>query len=180
MLFTLLITKPVHIRAVSAQITSTWCWQLLQNPSEHDVMHTVELAFLLYRLQVATASLAVTRADSVTGADDVFQLLHMSVAVLFSEQLQKDLVALKEGRATDVSLAAKWAPTPARNSSATFASHCLFSCCIAKILLQCKHTAAAAAAADCHVHCMATVASPAASFKQYSFQATLELGPWVL
>lgn len=46
-------------------------------------------------------------------ADNVFQLLHLSVAVLFAEQLQKDLEALKQGNKSDVSLAAKWAPTPA-------------------------------------------------------------------
>ena len=47
-------------------------------------------------------------------ADVVFQLLHLSVAVLFAEQLQKNLEALKMGKKSDVSLAAKWAPTPAR------------------------------------------------------------------
>ena len=46
-------------------------------------------------------------------ADNVFQLLHLSVAVLFAEQLQKDLEALKQDKKSDVSLAAKWAPTPA-------------------------------------------------------------------
>ena len=49
---------------------------------------------------------------SAVAADNVFRLLHISVAVLFSEQLQKDLASLKEGKPTDVSLAAKWAPTP--------------------------------------------------------------------
>ena len=47
-------------------------------------------------------------------ADVTFQLLHLAVAVLFAEQLQKDLEALKKGKNSDVSLAAKWAPTPAR------------------------------------------------------------------
>lgn len=46
-------------------------------------------------------------------ADDVFQLLHLTVAVLFAEQLQKDLEALNKGNRPAVSLAAKWAPTPA-------------------------------------------------------------------
>lgn len=41
-----------------------------------------------------------------------FQLLHLSVAVAFAEQLQLDTEALAEGRPKDVSLAAKWAPTP--------------------------------------------------------------------
>jgi hypothetical protein len=43
---------------------------------------------------------------------DKFQLLHLSVAVAFAEQLQLDTEALAEGRPKDVSLAAKWAPTP--------------------------------------------------------------------
>lgn len=51
-------------------------------------------------------------------AGGTFRLLHVTVARLFAEQLQKDLAALKEGRSTDVSLAAKWAPTPARKTPA--------------------------------------------------------------
>ncbi|DBA81625.1 TPA: hypothetical protein ACH3X1_007381 [Trebouxia sp. C0004] len=47
--------------------------------------------------------------------DDVFRLLHLTVAVLFSEQIQKDLAVLKAGKPSDVSLAAKWAPTPGRS-----------------------------------------------------------------
>ncbi|DBA76510.1 TPA: hypothetical protein ACH3X2_008568 [Trebouxia sp. C0005] len=47
--------------------------------------------------------------------DDVFRLLHLTVAVLFSEQIQKDLASLKAGKPSDVSLAAKWAPTPGRS-----------------------------------------------------------------
>lgn len=43
---------------------------------------------------------------------DKVRLLHLSVAVAFAEQLQKDDDALKEGRPEDVSLAPKWAPTP--------------------------------------------------------------------
>ena len=43
---------------------------------------------------------------------DNIQLLHVSVAVAFAEQLQLDTEALAEGRLKDVSLAAKWAPTP--------------------------------------------------------------------
>ena len=43
---------------------------------------------------------------------DKFRLLHLSVAVAFAEQLQKDMGAWEEGRTEDVSLAAKWAPTP--------------------------------------------------------------------
>ena len=50
--------------------------------------------------------------SSAVAADNVVRLLHISVAVLFSEQLKKDLSSLKEGKPTDVSLAAKWAPTP--------------------------------------------------------------------
>ena len=48
----------------------------------------------------------------VVAADNVFRLLHTRVAILFSEQLQKDLASLKQGKPADVSLAAKWAPTP--------------------------------------------------------------------
>ncbi|KAL3152371.1 hypothetical protein ABBQ32_001429 [Trebouxia sp. C0010 RCD-2024] len=46
--------------------------------------------------------------------EPVFQLLHLTVAVLFAEQLQSDLETLKKGE-SNVSLAAKWAPTPARS-----------------------------------------------------------------
>ena len=42
----------------------------------------------------------------------MYRLLHISVAVAFAQQLQQDLVALKEKRLGDISLAAKWAPTP--------------------------------------------------------------------
>ena len=58
----------------------------------------------------------------VATADGTFRLLHVTVARLFAEQLQKDLAALKEGWSSDVSLAAKWAPTPASKASAP--SHC--------------------------------------------------------
>lgn len=50
-------------------------------------------------------------------ADTVFQLLHLTVAILFAEQLQKDLEALNKDKKSDVSLAAKWAPTPASKHS---------------------------------------------------------------
>jgi len=51
---------------------------------------------------------------------DKFQLLHFSVAVAFAEQLQLDTEALAEGRLKDVSLAAKWAPTPQGDLTMTF------------------------------------------------------------
>ncbi|MCJ1242650.1 hypothetical protein MMC14_010659, partial [Varicellaria rhodocarpa] len=44
--------------------------------------------------------------------DDKFRLLHLTVAELFAKQLQQDLKAAEEDRPTDVSLAAKWAPSP--------------------------------------------------------------------
>ncbi len=59
-----------------------------------------------------TACTALAFATSLADADDVFRLLHLTVAVLFSEQIQKDLAVLKAGKPSDVSLAAKWAPTP--------------------------------------------------------------------
>lgn len=55
-------------------------------------------------------------------ADDVFQLLHLTVAVLFAEQLQKDLEALNKGNKPAVSLAAKWAPTPASKQQQSLTS----------------------------------------------------------
>lgn len=51
---------------------------------------------------------------------DKFQMLHLSVAVAFAEQLQLDTEALAEGRLKDVSLAAKWAPTPQGDPTMTF------------------------------------------------------------
>ncbi len=51
---------------------------------------------------------------------DKFQLLHLSVTVAFAEQLQLDTEALAEGRLKDVSLAAKWAPTPQGDLTMTF------------------------------------------------------------
>ena len=51
----------------------------------------------------------------------------MSVAQLFAEQIQKDLVALKEGKTSELSLAAKWAPTPKRESCASARPIVLFS-----------------------------------------------------
>ncbi|KAL3156944.1 hypothetical protein ABBQ38_001203 [Trebouxia sp. C0009 RCD-2024] len=45
-------------------------------------------------------------------ADERFRLLHLSVAIAFAEQLQRDTAAWAAGRYEDVSLAAKWAPTP--------------------------------------------------------------------
>ncbi len=51
---------------------------------------------------------------------DKIQLLHLSVAVAFAEQLQLDSEALAEGRLKDVSLAAKWAPTPQGDLAMTF------------------------------------------------------------
>ena len=53
---------------------------------------------------------------AIAAADNVFRLLHISVATLFTQQLQKDLLALREGKPSEVSLAAKWAPTPARKT----------------------------------------------------------------
>lgn len=53
---------------------------------------------------------------AIAAADHVFRLLHISVATLFTQQLQKDLLALREGKPSEVSLAAKWAPTPARKT----------------------------------------------------------------
>ena len=47
-------------------------------------------------------------------------MLHLSVAVAFAEQLQLDTEALAEGRLKDVSLAAKWAPTPQGDLTMTF------------------------------------------------------------
>lgn len=45
-------------------------------------------------------------------ADPMYRLLHISVAVAFAQQLQQDLTAVKEKRLGEISLAAKWAPTP--------------------------------------------------------------------
>ncbi|KAL0025081.1 hypothetical protein WJX79_005924 [Trebouxia sp. C0005] len=50
--------------------------------------------------------------ESLVQGTNKFQLLRLSVAVAFAEQLQLDSEAFTEGRLKDVSLAAKWAPTP--------------------------------------------------------------------
>ena len=46
-------------------------------------------------------------------AEPLYRLLHISVAAAFAQQLQLDSAALKDKRLGDISLAAKWAPTPA-------------------------------------------------------------------
>lgn len=51
-------------------------------------------------------------ASSLLCFADKIRLLHLSVAIAFAEQLQKDVAAWEDGRPEDVSLAAKWAPTP--------------------------------------------------------------------
>ena len=54
----------------------------------------------------------ITHHVHMNAADTRYRLLHISVAMAFAEQLQQDLQALKEKRLGNVSLAAKWAPTP--------------------------------------------------------------------
>ena len=58
----------------------------------------------------------VLKPGACITADATFRLLHVNVARLFAEQLQKDMDAFREGKSSDVSLAAKWAPTPASES----------------------------------------------------------------
>ncbi len=41
----------------------------------------------------------------------MYRALHTAVAVLFADQLKRDLADLQSGKKTS-SLAAKWAPTP--------------------------------------------------------------------
>jgi len=81
---------------------------------------TLHLKYLLAAICACKASCtALVIATPLADADDVFRLLHLTVAVLFSEQIQKDLVVLKAGKPSDVSLAAKWAPTPGSKAPPT-------------------------------------------------------------
>ena len=54
---------------------------------------------------------ASERARRKFKEDPVYRALHSAVAVLFAEQLRRDLADLHAGKETS-SLAAKWAPTP--------------------------------------------------------------------
>ena len=49
--------------------------------------------------------------------DPVYRALHTAVALLFAEQLRRDLADLHAGKKIS-SLAAKWAPTPKGESQA--------------------------------------------------------------
>jgi hypothetical protein len=64
--------------------------------------------------QQARRELRVSRVQKVRQlleSDPLYRLLHCTVAVLFAQQLQKDLKDMKAGKKFG-SLAAKWAPTP--------------------------------------------------------------------
>ena len=93
--FDMLISSQVHC-----------CTEVLSVLTLH-VKYSVA-AIRAYNASCKALAIAISLAD----ADDVFRLLHLTVAVLFSEQIQKDLAVLKAGKPSDVSLAAKWAPTP--------------------------------------------------------------------
>ncbi len=81
---------------------------------------TLHVKYSLAAICACNASrTALVFATSLAVADDVFRLLHLTVSVLFSEQLQKDLAVLKAGKPSDVSLAAKWAPTPGSKAPLT-------------------------------------------------------------
>ena len=53
----------------------------------------------------------IERAQRKFKEDEVYRALHTAVAVLFADQLKRDLADLQSGKKTS-SLAAKWAPTP--------------------------------------------------------------------
>ena len=53
----------------------------------------------------------IERAQRKFKEDEVYRALHTAVAVLFADQLKRDLADMQAGRKTS-SLAAKWAPTP--------------------------------------------------------------------
>ena len=80
-------------------------------------LHVKSILAAMCACNAICTALAIT--TSLADADDVFRLLHLTVAVLFSEQIQKDLAVLKAGKPSDVSLAAKWAPTPASKAPLT-------------------------------------------------------------
>ena len=66
--------------------------------------------------QAARRELRVARVQKVRQlleSDPLYRLLHCTVAVLFAQQLQKDVEDAKAGKRFG-SLAAKWAPTPHR------------------------------------------------------------------
>lgn len=54
---------------------------------------------------------AIERALQVYRDDSVYRALHTAVAVLFADQLRRDLADLQAGKSVS-SLAVKWAPTP--------------------------------------------------------------------
>ncbi len=90
---------------------------------------------------------ALVITTSFSDTDDVFRLLHLTVVALFSEQIQKDLAVLKAGKPSDVSLAAKWAPTPGSKPPShchELLTHCLLNaaptthCCSAACISECS------------------------------------------
>ena len=114
------------------------CFDMLTSSQVHCctevlLVLTLHLKYLLAALCACNASCkALAIAISLADADDVFRLLHLTVAVLFSEQIQNDLAVLKAGKPSDVSLAAKWAPTPGSKAplTSTTAVNCSHTACL--------------------------------------------------
>ncbi len=67
---------------------------------------------------------AIERARRKFNEDTVYRALHTAVALLFAEQLRRDLADLHAGKMVS-SLAAKWAPTPKGEHASSPECRCL-------------------------------------------------------